>query len=223
MLHVSVAVASGRSETFSLPQSSKVGDLRLLAQKFFQLGFLKLVDAKYRVLHPEEFLQAVALEEGDRLTAIATEVKAAATAGSIVLFCCEADQVVTWGYQHEAHRFYNPWYRCPVPYQLKGVQQVQATQDAFAAILANGSVVTWGRSDFGGDRSRVQDQLKGVQQIQATDYAFAAMLADGSVVTWGTEESGGDSSAVKNQLKGVKQIQATDACILLQSWPMGQL
>ena len=79
MLHVCVAVASGRSETFSLPQSSKVGDLRRLAQKSFQLGFLKLVDAEYRVLHPEEFLQAVTLEEGYRLTAIATEVKAATT------------------------------------------------------------------------------------------------------------------------------------------------
>jgi len=27
---------------------------------------------------------------------------------------------------------------------LKGVQQVQATESAFAAILADGSVVTWG-------------------------------------------------------------------------------
>ena len=53
--------------------------------------------------------------------------------------------------------------------QLKGVQQIQATSDgAFAAILENGSVVTWGHADFGGDSSAVQDQLRGVQQIQAT-------------------------------------------------------
>ena len=31
--------------------------------------------------------------------------------------------------------------------QLKGVQQVQATTSAFAAILADGSVVTWGDPD----------------------------------------------------------------------------
>ena len=202
MLHVSVAVASGRSETFSLPQSSKVGDLRLLAQKSFQLGFLKLVDAKYRVLHPEEFLQAVALEEGDHLTAIAREAKVAATAHCIALFCYEGDQVVTWGYQHQARRFLKSWYsyRCPVPDQLKGVQQVQATQDAFAAILANGSVVTWGSRFNGGDSSRVQDQLKGVHQIQATSEAFVAILADGSVATWGSPAHGGDSSAVVDHL-----------------------
>ena len=44
--------------------------------------------------------------------------------------------------------------------QLKGVQQVQATWNAFAAILADGSVVTWGIPSCGGDSSEVQDQLK---------------------------------------------------------------
>ena len=52
--------------------------------------------------------------------------------------------------------------------QLKGVQQIQATIWAFAAILADGSVVTWGDALCGGDSSAVRDQLKGVQQIQAT-------------------------------------------------------
>ena len=85
----------------------------------------------------------------------------------------------------------------------------QATGRAFAAILADGSLVTWGDPDYGGDSSEVQDQLKGVQQIQATYSAFAAILADGSVVTWGDPDSGGDSSEVQDQLKGVQQIQAT--------------
>ena len=35
MLQVTVALPSGRGEKFSLPQSSKVGDLRVLAQNFF--------------------------------------------------------------------------------------------------------------------------------------------------------------------------------------------
>ena len=110
--------------------------------------------------------------------------------------------------------------------QLKGVQQVQATNGAFAAILADGSVVTWGvpsygddfsevqdqgNSDYGGDSSEVQDQLKGVQQVQATDRAFAAILADGSVVTWGNPYYGSDSSEAQDQLKGVRQIQSTGA------------
>ena len=85
----------------------------------------------------------------------------------------------------------------------------QATNGAFAAILADGSVVTWGKPMSGGDSSEVQDQLKGVQQLQATRYAFAAILADGSVVTWGCPAHGGDSSQVQHQLKGVQQVQAT--------------
>ena len=98
-----------------------------------------------------------------------------------------------------------------VPDKLKGVQQIQATEEAFAAILEDGSAITWGNANFGGDSSAVQDQLKGVQQIKATFYgAFAAILQDGSVVTWGHPDHGGDSSAVQDQLKGVQQIQATE-------------
>ena len=55
---------------------------------------------------------------------------------------------------------------------------------SFAAIIGDGSVMTWG-DHFGGDSSAVQEQLRNVQQIQASYYAFAAMLAHGSVVTWG--------------------------------------
>ena len=74
--------------------------------------------------------------------------------------------------------------------QLKNVQQIQATKaflgGAFAAILDDGSVVTWGSACHGGDSSAVQGQLKNVQQIQATVDAFAAVLDDGSVVAWGS-------------------------------------
>ena len=67
--------------------------------------------------------------------------------------------------------------------QLEDVQQIQASFQAFAAILSDGSVVTWGNPACGGDSRGVQDQLKGVQQIQASRYAFAAILSDGSVVS----------------------------------------
>ena len=87
--------------------------------------------------------------------------------------------------------------------QLICVQQIQATSCAFAAILADGSVVTWGHAEGGGNSSDVQDQLKGVQQIQATRRAFAAILADGSVVTWGDPVSGGNSSEVQAQFANV--------------------
>ena len=62
--------------------------------------------------------------------------------------------------------------------------QVQSSGTAFAAILGDGSVVTWGPAHCGGWSSAVQGQLKNVQQIQASHRAFAAILDDGSVVTW---------------------------------------
>ena len=81
--------------------------------------------------------------------------------------------------------------------------RVQASGSAFAAILGDGSVVTWGAASYGGNSSSVQDQLKNVQQIQASFGAFAAILGDGSVVTWGDPQFGCDSSAVRDQLKNV--------------------
>ena len=41
--------------------------------------------------------------------------------------------------------------------QLKNVQQIQATERAFAAILEDGSVVTRGRADRVCDSSAVRD------------------------------------------------------------------
>ena len=203
MLTVHVALPSGRSEKFSLSHSSKVGDLRVLAQKSFQLGFLRLVDADHHVVDSAVSLQAAGIEDGDRLTAIAIEAKVAATERAFALFYPGGDRVVTWGSPNlggDSSQVHN---------QLKGVQQLQASDKAFAAILADGSVVTWGYPDSGGDSSQVQDQLKGVQQVQAAEHAFAAILADRSVVTWGSPIYGGDSSQVQDQLKGVQQLQAT--------------
>ena len=92
--------------------------------------------------------------------------------------------------------------------QLRRIQ-IQACMDAFAGILSDGSVVTWGDMRSGCNSRAVQDQLKFVQRIQASQYAFAAILSDGSAVTWGHKEYGGDSRAVQDQLKGVQQIQAS--------------
>ena len=167
MLQVTVALPSGCCEKFSIPQSSKVGDLRVLAQKSLQRGFLRLVAADHHALDPTVSLQAAGLEDGDHLTAVVLEAKVTATARAFALFCSGGDRVVTWGKPDSGGD------SSEVQDQLKGVQQLQATCSAFAAILADGSVVTWGDPDFGGDSCEVQDQLKGVQQLQATKYAFA--------------------------------------------------
>jgi hypothetical protein len=44
--------------------------------------------------------------------------------------------------------------------KLKGVVKLAASCAAFAAILSTGGVVTWGKADFGGNSSQVQDQLR---------------------------------------------------------------
>ena len=85
MLQFTVALPSGRSEEFSLEPSSKVGDLRVLAQRAFQLGFLRLVAAD-RVVDPTKSLQDAGLEDGDHLTALAVEAQVAATARAFALF-----------------------------------------------------------------------------------------------------------------------------------------
>ena len=95
--------------------------------------------------------------------------------------------------------------------QLRSVLQIQTTERAFAGILEDGSVVTWGEPDCGGDSSAVQDQLESVQNIQAASMAFAAILKDGSVVTWGNQGCGGDSSAIQDRLRCVQQLQATSS------------
>ena len=68
--------------------------------------------------------------------------------------------------------------------------QIQASLFALAAIVDDGSVVTWGRAGNGGDSEAVPDQLKNVQWLQATSQSgFPAMLADDTVVTWGPAEA----------------------------------
>jgi hypothetical protein len=86
MFQVTVALPSGRSDTFSIPESSKVGDLRVLAQNSFQLGFLRLVAADHSVVDPRKSLRTAGLKDGDHLTAIAIEGKIAATERAFALF-----------------------------------------------------------------------------------------------------------------------------------------
>lgn len=119
--------------------------------------------------------------------------------------------VVTWGLgeagsgeTHDGNDYVS------VADQLDGstdVREVFSTEDAFAALRADGSVVTWGQRYAGGDSRAVSDQLVNVEQIFATDEAFAALKSDGSVVTWGYSSLGGDSSAVADELQsGVAQL-----------------
>ena len=163
MLQVNIALTSGRSTSFSIPQSSKVGDLKAVAQESLEKPFLRLVTAAGRILSdPAEHLEAAGLQDGDQLTAIAGQPNLAASARAFALWCPGGHRVVTWGhpdYGGDSSAFHA---------QLWGVQQVQATVHAFAAILEDGSVVAWGDPKEGGDCSAVQHQLRSVRQVRAT-------------------------------------------------------
>ena len=43
--------------------------------------------------------------------------------------------------------------------QLRDVQAIQASDEAFAAVLADGGVVTWGSPEAGGDSSLVVESV----------------------------------------------------------------
>ncbi|WP_048440056.1 Calx-beta domain-containing protein [Caenimonas sp. SL110] len=76
---------------------------------------------------------------------------------------------------------------------------------AFAAILDDGSVVSWGQSTQGGDSTSVQAWLDGridASQIYSSVGAFAALRADGAVVAWGDASAGGSMGAAAAQLTG---------------------
>ena len=86
MLQVNVSLPSGRHESFSLSESSKVGDLKGLAQKYFGQGFLKLVTANGSVLtDPIKSLHAAGIQDGDHLIAIVQQAKVAATQSAFAL------------------------------------------------------------------------------------------------------------------------------------------
>jgi hypothetical protein len=93
-----------------------------------------------------------------------------------------------------------------------GVVEVYSTSSAYAALKSDGSVVTWGVNNNGGDSSAVADKLNsGVRAIRSNGAAFAAIKMDGSVVTWGIGSLGGDSTGVAVSLaSGVTAVYSNE-------------
>ena len=98
-----------------------------------------------------------------------------------------------------------PLYTEPGAFTWSGAFRGQARNyTAFAALKSDGTAVTWGSPNSGGDSSPVSARLTGVASIHSTTSAFAALKHDGTVVTWGNSY-GNSSSAVAN-LAGVEMI-----------------
>ena len=187
----------------------------------------------------EQLQEGAKLHDGDSIFAVAQQPKVATTWRAFALWCVGGDRIVSWGdpagggdstavcgLKNVQEIVAGGWFGCHFLFShilgmsssqltfifFRGVQTTNqvGTSSAFAAIVADGRVVTWGNPRSGGDSTAVRDQLRNVQQIRAGEDAFAALLADGTVVTWGRAESGGDSSAVRHQLRNVQQIHATN-------------
>ena len=150
MLQINVVLPNGHAEALSLLPSSTVRGLRTEAQQALRKKYLRLITAKNRVLVDfEQTLEEAEIEDGECLTALVLQPQLAATQSAFALWCHGDSAVVTWGnYGGDCSE---------VRDQLKGVQQIEATHYAFAAILEDGSVVTWGHAQHGGDSSAVRD------------------------------------------------------------------
>lgn len=127
--------------------------------------------------------------------------------------------VVTWGYDYVggAPKVYQydgdnrvdddtgfPIILKDVTNDLQNVKTIFSNNGAFAALTNDGSVITWGKSSYGGDSSSIATQLINVKKIFTTNWgAFAALRVDGSVVTWGSSSDGAsiNSPFVADQLK----------------------
>ena len=103
--------------------------------------------------------------------------------------------------------------KTPMDGDFKKTQHEFKNLWAFAGLKKDGSVITWGSSENGGDSSVVSTLLTdGVAQIFSSTRAFAAIKDDGSVVTWGHTEYGGDSSRISNKLQsGVQRLFSTES------------
>ena len=132
-------------------------------------------------------------------------------------------KVVAWGNLTPENLFYDPPFSSDsnddeprgdvrfesVQSQLRDVKQIQACEEGFAAIKADGTVVTWGSEISGGNSSTVRNSLRNVCCIAAAGRAFAALRRDGSVVTWGEHALGGCSADVQSKLRDVLHIKGS--------------
>jgi hypothetical protein len=77
--------------------------------------------------------------------------------------------------------------------------EISSNEYAFAALKADGSIVTWGGSSTGGKKTpNGKDYIK----IYSNTNAFAALKADGSIVAWGDSFAGGaDAPTNKGYIK----------------------
>ena len=122
--------------------------------------------------------------------------------------------VVTWGYPKtggDGHLWAsrsNEIQLKDVTPELKNVKDIVPSQEGFAALKKDGSVVTWGSAQYL-DSAPLKNQLTNVKEIVGGAYGFAALKEDKTVVAWGNGDNNYAFDRVKNQLRSVKKVYRT--------------
>jgi hypothetical protein len=105
------------------------------------------------------------------------------------------------------------------------ISSLASNTGAYAAVMTNGKVVSWGDGSYGGDYTLVPAALKTgplyATSVVAAYYAFAAITNDGAVHAWGDSNYGGSTAAVANQLNGsirVNHIISTSPSVCGSPW-----
>ena len=93
-------------------------------------------------------------------------------------------------------------------YQLNGVASIVATDSAFAALKDDGTFITWGDANGGGDSCAIGDPLPTTTTLDCVSNIYQRQIAavkqeDSSICSWGNPQFGGDSSSVADQLSNV--------------------
>ena len=152
---LSIALPSGQTEIISIPPSSKVGDLTILAQKTFgSCGFLRLLTASGHALTDSvASLSAAGLQDRDHLTALAVQGSIAATQEAFALWCCGGDRIVAWGIPDSGGD------NSAIQDLLRNVQQVKALENRIpcwchAHRCICGDSGRWLRHYMGGEHGR---------------------------------------------------------------------
>jgi hypothetical protein len=146
----------------------------------------------------------------------------------------ENGRVYTYG-DRASHRRWIQYFLTRIPYandidpstlSLRDIRRIYTNDMAFCAIRLNGSVVAWGKSDYGANllsypsgvaTSVITDLQTGVIYIHSTSDAehmggsFAALKITGTLIVWGNTDVGGDSSLVDAQLGNIIDIKSTAA------------
>jgi alpha-tubulin suppressor-like RCC1 family protein len=107
------------------------------------------------------------------------------------------------------------------PADITNVVKIFTNKAAFAALRRDGTVITWGETDYGGGHMAqahpdtgqytidISGLLTDVKDITSTNYSFCALKRDGTTVTWG-----GNDADVSSGLSEVKQIYSNQETYL---------